>query len=481
MSDRGKVRATNTYNKLKEQFGDNFVSTFDEFYTLKKCEQKFKCSVCGEVFTTTPYHYRDGMTRCKSCSSKYKSEQIKASKKFQEGIVKRDSKRINNSFDILKSIWDGELEFLDEDYDYSNGADHPRVKYRCLRCGNVGYQFTTYLRKGLLYGSGCSNACHRDKHSSVYETELKDFFISLGFVEGEDFIQHCRNVLKSDYTGSFLELDFYFPKKGVAIEFNGDFWHSYNHFVSTGMTPSQAKNYHYNKTKMCEDMGIHLIHIWQHEWIISDYQTRIKSILKGELGLTSNRVFARKCTIKEVPQEEYKSFVTRLSILRFRNAKHRYGLYYNDKLVMAMAVDFCQSGKGSVDTRRLEIVRSVTELDTIVVGGTSKLLKYIIPIMNELYPDIHELVYFVDYDKHLGKSLIATGAVFDGYTGPSGQNLCIKDCDLVSTDSTSIRHLKAGHIYSRLPAYHKSLFEKVEDGSVLALYSSGTKRFHFNI
>lgn len=479
MSDRGKVRATNTYNKLKEQFGDNFVSTFDEFYTLKKCEQKFKCSVCGEVFTTTPYHYRDGMTRCKSCSSKYKSSQIKSSKKFQEGIKKRNASFRSIKSISLKDLWAGELELFEDDIIEQNGRK--KMKYRCLRCGNIDYQAICYLSLGLINGSGCSNACHRDKHSSTYEVELKDFFISLGFVEGVDFIQHCRSVIRNEETGSPLELDFYFPNKKIAIEFNGDFWHSYNHFLSTGMSPNQAKNYHYNKTRMCEDLGIHLIHVWQHEWVNADYKIRIKSILKGEFGLTSNRVFARKCTIKEVSQEEYKSFVTRLSILRFRNAKHRYGLYYNDKLVMVMAVDFCQSGKGSVDTRKLEIVRSVTELDTIVVGGTSKLLKHIIPIMNELYPDIHELVYFVDYDKHLGKSLIATGAVFDGYTGPSGQNLCIKDCDLVSTDSNSIRHLKAGHIYSRFPAYHKSLFEKVEDGSVLALYSSGTKRFHFNI
>ena len=56
-------------------------------------------------------------------------------------------------------------------------------------------------------------------------------------------------------------------------------------------------------------------------------------------------------------------------------------------------------GKGSVLSDKLEIVRSVTELDTIVIGGTSKLLKHIKPIINKLYPDIHELVYFVDYDK----------------------------------------------------------------------------------
>lgn len=480
-NSRGLTRALNSYNSFKDLFGDSFVSSFEEYHTLKKCEQKFICSDCGSVFNTTPYHYRDGMTRCKNCVSKYKSEKIRSSDKFKEGIKRRDSKRVTDGIDVIKNIWSGELEFLTSEYDYTHGMDHPRLKYRCLKCGHVGYQFVLYLRKGPLYGSGCSNSCHRDKTSSTQEQELKEFFISLGLVEGVDFIQHCRSILKNEDTGYSQELDFYFPNHQLAVEFNGDFWHSYNHLTQMGLTVSQAKNYHYNKTRQCEDRGIHLIHIWQHEWCVPAYQERIKSILKGELGLTKNRIYARKCTVQEVSQEEYRAFVSRLSILRFRNAKHRYGLYYNGSLVMVMGVDYCQSGKGSTDTKRLEIVRSVTELDTIIVGGTSKLLKHITPILNNLYPDIHELVYFVDYDKHLGKSLLAVNAIFDGYTGPSGQNYCIKDCTLVPSVSGTNRVLKAGHIYSRLPAYHKSLQEHIDNGDVLSLYSSGTKRFHFNI
>ena len=123
----GSTRALKSYNSFKELFGDNFVSTFKEYSTLKKCELKFVCSDCGSIFTTTPYHYRDGMTRCKNCVSKYKSMKIKSSEKFYEGIKKRDSKRVDNSLDVLKNIWSGELEFPDSVYDYSSGADHPKI------------------------------------------------------------------------------------------------------------------------------------------------------------------------------------------------------------------------------------------------------------------------------------------------------------------------------------------------------------------
>ena len=100
--------------------------------------------------------------------------------------------------------------------------------------------------------------------------------------------------------------------------------------------------------------------------------------------------------------------------------------------------------------------------------------------MNELYPDIRELVYYVDYDKHLGKSAIGTGAIFDGYSGPSGQNYCARVCDLVN-DRGEVRHLEFGKVYSRIPSHHKAITEAIERNDVWALYTSGTKKFHYNI
>ena len=69
------------------------------------------------------------------------------------------------------------------------------------------------------------------------------------------------------------------------------------------------------------------------------------------------------------------------------------------------------------DITKFEIIRSVTELDTIVVGGTSKLLKHLISKIKENYPNVHELIYYIDYDKHLGKS-VEINAVFDKYILP---------------------------------------------------------------
>ena len=472
---RSQKKSYNSYIKFKELLGNNFVSTFEEWYNNKHNEQKFICSECGEVFLGNAYHYRDGMTRCHKCCNKLRGQSLRQSEAYKEGIRRRDEKRIEESLNNVKEMWKDELEIYDDISKY-NEWKH-KVRYKCKRCGHEGTQVLEFLIKGLLDGTGCSNQCHRDHSKSKYEIELENFFQSLGLKENEDYIWHARGVVKSD-NGNQAELDFYFPKSRLAVEFNGDLWHSYNHQVKSGLRDREARYYHFNKTKQCEEKGIHLIHVWQHEWIQN--KDRIKSIIKGELGLTSNKIPARKCEFREVSQEEYREFVTRLSVLRYRNANLKYGLYYNNKLVMVMAVDYCQSGRGSVLKDKLEVVRSVTELDTIVVGGTSKLLKHIIPILNERYPDIHELVYFVDYDKHLGKSVEATGAIFDGYSGPSCQNYCMKNITLINKNGCK-RSLHYGKIYSRIPSHNKEVNEAMERGDVLALYTSGTKKFHYNI
>lgn len=53
------------------------------------------------------------------------------------------------------------------------------------------------------------------------------------------------------------ELDIYLPDLKLAIEFNGNFWHSQENGF--------AKDYHLKKSLMCRDKGISLIHIYEFE------------------------------------------------------------------------------------------------------------------------------------------------------------------------------------------------------------------------
>ncbi len=77
------------------------------------------------------------------------------------------------------------------------------------------------------------------------------------------------NIIKKYYTGTIihgdykniapLELDFFLPDINIAIEYNGIYWHS---------TKFKANDYHYNKSILCYNKGIRLIHFYEFEdWI----------------------------------------------------------------------------------------------------------------------------------------------------------------------------------------------------------------------
>ena len=71
------------------------------------------------------------------------------------------------------------------------------------------------------------------------------------------------------------ELDIYIPKLKIAIEFNGDYWHSDLH---------KDKYYHQNKTKLCYEKGILLVHIYEHDYKNhkQEIQENLIKLLNGE-------------------------------------------------------------------------------------------------------------------------------------------------------------------------------------------------------
>lgn len=91
------------------------------------------------------------------------------------------------------------------------------------------------------------------------------------------------DYIKSFYTGPVLEnrrkiiypneLDIFLPDLKLAIEFNGNYWHS----IENGC----SKDYHLKKSLLCKDKGIRLIHIYEFEDI--EYQKLLlKSLILGK-------------------------------------------------------------------------------------------------------------------------------------------------------------------------------------------------------
>ena len=273
-----------------------------------------------------------------------------------------------------------------EKYGYGWVFVADKIDVQMIYCGHSAFVRRSDLPKIKKYSS------INHYQSSLFETEIIDYIKSI--YSGE-IITNTRNVLKP------YELDIYIPDKKIAIECNGTFWHDNEH---------KDKMYHFNKSKACQELGIRLIHIYEWEWI--KYPKKIKQLLNIALGSVS-KIYARQCEVRLVSNQEAKLFNEATHIQGHRNAQVTYGLFYKDELVQLMSFSKTKYNRNLGDND-WEIIRGCPGSNNIVVGGVSKLFSHFI---RDYKPS--RVFSYCDFNKFDGKSYLALGMVFDGYTGPN--------------------------------------------------------------
>ena len=204
-----------------------------------------------------------------------------------------------------------------------------------------------------LQGKGC-NKCAQVRTISKPQQIIIDLLESL--LPDKD-IQ--TNILLPDNK----HIDIFIPHLNLGFEINGIYWHSEN-----GGNPKN-KNYHNNKSLLAETQGINLIHILDLE--IHQKYNRIESFIKSKLGIYSNRVFGRKCIIREVDNPTYKHFCGDNHLQGYGVASVRLGLYYNNELISIMSFS-----KSRFTKHDWEMVRYCCKLNTTIIGGSKKLFKH---------------------------------------------------------------------------------------------------------
>ena len=242
---------------------------------------------------------------------------------------------------------------LHNKYDYSETQyvnSKTNVNIKCKEHG-----IFEQIPNDHLSGKGCP------KCGLIYnkmEEEVKDFIKSLNI----NIIENSKEIIAP------LELDVFIPLHNLAIELNGLYWHSEVY---------KDNNYHLNKTKLCQGKNIKLIHIFEDEWVFK--KEIVKSRLKNILGLTPNKIYARKCVIKEVTSKECKTFLDDNHIQSNVNSKVKLGLYYNNELISIMTLSNIRKNLGNKSCKTsYEIIRFCNKLNTTVIGGADKLLKHFI-------------------------------------------------------------------------------------------------------
>jgi hypothetical protein len=182
------------------------------------------------------------------------------------------------------------------------------------------------------------------------------------------------NFIKSIYDGEIiksyrdrLEIDIYLPNLNIGFEFNGLYWHS---------EEFKGKWYHVKKTDYFKEKDIRIINIWEDDWIHK--RSIIQSQIANFIGLTSNRIWARKCEVRQIFDNNLsKDFLNENHVQGCDKSSIRVGLFHNNELVSIMTFDNFE-GRNKMEDGGWNLSRFCNKIGYNVVGGASKLLSYFI-------------------------------------------------------------------------------------------------------
>lgn len=332
--------------RAKEKHGDKYdysKTNYINAYT-KVC---IICPEHGEFWQTPRDHLHTN--GCKEC-----------------GITKR----IENRTYSIQNFINKAKEVHGDKYDYSKVEYTKSNEKICIICPKHGEFWQ--IAADHLQGCGCPKCSVRQ---SKAEDEIVSFIQSLN--KNINIIQREHKILEGK------EIDIYLPDYKIGIEYNGLVWHNEKYI--------NDKYYHLIKTEECNKKGIRLIHIFEDEWLFK--KDIIKSRLSSILNEIKNKIYARKCEIKIVDSKISMQFLQNNHIQGKCKAKYHFGLYYNNELVSLMTFGKTRQMKKYNDDydNTWELLRFCNKLNTSVVGGASKLLKYFINIAHP-----HKIISYAD-------------------------------------------------------------------------------------
>lgn len=230
--------------------------------------------------------------------------------------------------------------------------------------------------------------------------------LDIDYVYMQKYLQEFfeRNNIKYiiNYMIDNQQLSFLLPEKMVAINihklYDDKIGYEHGHLKKP-----------YEQYKSCLKNNIRLINIyepffWNHKkWGV------FENLVLHACGRTPNKVYARDCDIVVMESLKTKSFFIENNIQGYRSAKTSFCLVHKKtkEIMMIYSVGHAHFGKGQYDA---EIARGACKLGWAVIGGASKLWKFIINYYKDKNLDgapgsVDSIVYYVDLNYYNGQSL----------------------------------------------------------------------------
>lgn len=493
---RGREKLSNTarYNKIKESLLKKYgVDNPSKIDSAKKKREKTFIQRYGETTPLKNKEVRDKGKKTlqktlgvdnplKATSVKEKVKQTNLRKygttnplNNNEEVKEKSRRTIKKKFGVDNVSQSDRVKEQKKSTSFANyGVDHPLkseeikrkvilTKYNKGEVALISWEGkdVTIPELAERYGRSSTQALriYRTYGFEVLENWLQN---KPEFLQSSSGEQALLEFIKSNYTGEVIsryklhnnELDIFLPELNLAFEFNGSYWHSF---------PIVSKDFHKNKTHLCQENGIQLIHIYEIDWLIN--QSILKNLILSKLGKTQ-KIFARDCEVRKITDSEYKSLVSVTHLQGYVPAKYRYGLFYKEELVGCMSFGSRKFNKEK-QSGNFELLRFCTKGSIQVVGGASKLLSNFI---KEVKP--YKITSYANRDISNGNLYVALGFEFGGCTSPG--LFYVKNSQKFSRQSLQKYKLK-----NILPNFDTSKTELVQllESRYLPIFTSGNLRY----
>lgn len=237
-------------------------------------------------------HYFQSQEVISKISKTKKEKGIKSS--FKDGINPATMKDYYEKR-MIRSIEKSKKKYEKLGYEYVKNIEKNVHLLRCKECKNEFSQSSNRIYRIENEVNLCPICNPRVYSVSMKESKMYEVLTSK--FPNEIIEQTNKSELINPETGYPLEIDVYFPKYRLAIEFNGIRYHAHpDYYKETdtidGRLVSEIWKRDELKKKLCEEKKIKLITVWENEWCSKTIQNILIKTIQNILNHFKNINFS---------------------------------------------------------------------------------------------------------------------------------------------------------------------------------------------
>ena len=309
--------------------------------------------------------------------------------------------RLENTkqYSLINQLGSNDIELVGEFVGFRNpmydGGDYIEYDFRCLKCKNE------FKRKFCNPTIPICRVCYPSPKSPKTHELIRNVLKR----EGIRFVENSRRHING------YELDFVIEDLKLAIEINGNYFHSER-------SGEKDREYHMNKTVLAHAAGIRLLHVFEDEIIRAP--EIVESRLMSLIGSAQMRIGARKCKVVELSAAQKRAFLQKHHIQGDSPSSAAFGLSYEGTIVSVMTFGGKRASLGNKKRKdgSYELIRFCNAIGHQVTGSFSKLMKTFIERCKPLEVTTFADIRWSGYEP--GVTVYAkNGFTFDGFSRPN--------------------------------------------------------------